>query len=905
MSEEERELVTKYKDHIIETFAQAYESYQKNHNEKNENENQNSLESLSSLLRSAYLLQQYIEVEDCFQSKKTKKTEDPNNNNNNFNRLQNKLKDCERWREEWQHQLEVGSKIEIFAPNEQKWFEAEVLSRHGQSSVKVHYLGWATRYDQIVDLTTHQVNPPGTFFFLTKKKDPRPKKSYSVWEIVEVPTGNGQQEGEQDQEQEQGKGQKEEQQEVGTEAEAGNGRRLSRSRQCRSASTTTAAMTSQSEEEEKKKQSSDDVMTIDNKKKKKHPKRSREEQNITFSDWHCTICGNLEAPLESNLVVCFGSCKRAYHEECLGLMDSSLTEQWTCPDCLSGSHLCLGCGIRGVDYVDVFKCSTNTCGQYYHPHCIQNPTNGYLAQSVTKNMKKIVLEGIERIAYWRHCHGHDSNVEPPPPNEKVTVSRPNFRCARHVCDTCYDYYGAVDASDLSSCVYCPRAFHTNCIPPGSRFNAVCLVCPNHPTKPLPALTVSKRTSTLLTAGGSGEGQEEGVESKLLATAAIFYEQLSIPEILPSFFASDLQLQHDLAFRLPVRVKDEIDSAPKDFIPIVRNDYASLPEDKMPSLIIPYEGCECHDQCDENCLNYILRTECCGMTTGNKEGKVCSLDPDRCENRALQRKAYARTRVFQEGSMGWGLRAAEHIRPGQLVIEYVGEIIDENEMHRRMIEQSQLRPHDRDYYIMELDTGLYVDGKRKGNHSRFINHSCDPNCELQKWNVRGRIRIAIVAIRDIAMNEPLSYDYQFDTQEENVFKCYCGASKCRGTMAPKKKDRLAAQAVASHDKDLRMKLIAAARMKAKQTDTIAARKEEEWGRSYTSKYLPGDQVTLIRSGPSRVAFPFARDWNLFLPRNVNHCFDQGMLVRQILLRKRQEEMKLNNKSSRRKKTKSAH
>jgi SET domain-containing protein len=55
-------------------------------------------------------------------------------------------------------------------------------------------------------------------------------------------------------------------------------------------------------------------------------------------------------------------------------------------------------------------------------------------------------------------------------------------------------------------------------------------------------------------------------------------------------------------------------------------------------------------------------------------------------------------------------------------------------------QRTYTPRDHDFYIMELQNGIYVDGKHKGNHSRFINHSCDPNCELVRWNVRGRIHI---------------------------------------------------------------------------------------------------------------------------------------------------------------------
>ena len=49
--------------------------------------------------------------------------------------------------------------------------------------------------------------------------------------------------------------------------------------------------------------------------------------------------------------------------------------------------------------------------------------------------------------------------------------------------------------------------------------------------------------------------------------------------------------------------------------------------------------------------------------------------------------------------------------------------------RRMTLQRQLTPTDHDFYIMEIENGFYVDGKHKGNLSRFINHSCDPNCEL--------------------------------------------------------------------------------------------------------------------------------------------------------------------------------
>lgn len=117
-------------------------------------------------------------------------------------------------------------------------------------------------------------------------------------------------------------------------------------------------------------------------------------------------------------------------------------------------------------------------------------------------------------------------------------------------------------------------------------------------------------------------------------------------------------------------------------------------------------------------------------------------------------------VVKEHKMGWGLKTLEFVARGRLVIEYIGEVIDEQEMQvspvyeswhfnfvqTRMVRQRNESPNDHDFYIMELgmllkfifslskvDNGFFVDGKFKGNLSRFINHSCDPNCELQVCN----------------------------------------------------------------------------------------------------------------------------------------------------------------------------
>ena len=67
----------------------------------------------------------------------------------------------------------------------------------------------------------------------------------------------------------------------------------------------------------------------------------------------------------------------------------------------------------------------------------------------------------------------------------------------------------------------------------------------------------------------------------------------------------------------------------------------------------------------------------------------------------------------------------------------------------------------------------------GNECRFVNHSCEPNCEMQKWNVKGEFRMALFALRDIQHNEELTYDYNFSLFNPLEGQtCCCGSVNCR-------------------------------------------------------------------------------------------------------------------------------
>jgi SET domain-containing protein len=101
-----------------------------------------------------------------------------------------------------------------------------------------------------------------------------------------------------------------------------------------------------------------------------------------------------------------------------------------------------------------------------------------------------------------------------------------------------------------------------------------------------------------------------------------------------------------------------------------------------------------------------------------------------------------------GGKGFGLMAAEKIKKGSFIIQYIGEVVnlnsDEGSERLDMYSKSTCT------YMMKLGSNEVIDPTYKGNMARFINHSCDPNCETQKWNVLGEISVGIFATRDIEM-----------------------------------------------------------------------------------------------------------------------------------------------------------
>ncbi len=134
--------------------------------------------------------------------------------------------------------------------------------------------------------------------------------------------------------------------------------------------------------------------------------------------------------------------------------------------------------------------------------------------------------------------------------------------------------------------------------------------------------------------------------------------------------------------------------------------------------------------------------------------------------------------------GTGAFAARPIRKGTRIIEYLGERISWRKADKRYDDDKMGRHHT---FLFTVDDKVVIDGAVKGNDARFLNHSCDGNCEA----VTDRKRIFIEARRNIKVGEELLYDYQYERtdehteEDERFYACRCASPKCRGSiLAPK-------------------------------------------------------------------------------------------------------------------------
>ncbi len=137
--------------------------------------------------------------------------------------------------------------------------------------------------------------------------------------------------------------------------------------------------------------------------------------------------------------------------------------------------------------------------------------------------------------------------------------------------------------------------------------------------------------------------------------------------------------------------------------------------------------------------------------------------------------------------GQGVFALRRIRKGTRIVEYLGDRVSHREADQRYEDRDERDNHT---FLFIVDARTVIDAGVGGNDARFINHSCDPNCQT----VIEERRVFIEALRTIQPGEELHYDYQLGRSRDDppdvdeIYACRCGQASCRGTMLwpPKKK-----------------------------------------------------------------------------------------------------------------------
>ena len=151
--------------------------------------------------------------------------------------------------------------------------------------------------------------------------------------------------------------------------------------------------------------------------------------------------------------------------------------------------------------------------------------------------------------------------------------------------------------------------------------------------------------------------------------------------------------------------------------------------------------------------------------------------------AVRRKTYRRITVRRSNIHGKGVFATTFIPKGTSIVEYKGKRILEDAADEQYGNDESAHT-----FLFLLENQIVIDANYHGNSARWINHSCDPNCEANEDNGR----VYIDALRDITVGEELSYDYNLIVEErytpalKRLYACGCGAKICRGTILASKR-----------------------------------------------------------------------------------------------------------------------
>ncbi|XP_036618945.1 LOW QUALITY PROTEIN: histone-lysine N-methyltransferase NSD2 [Trichosurus vulpecula] len=556
--------------------------------------------------------------------------------------------------------------------------------------------------------------------------------------------------------------------------------------------------------------------------------KKSERGTTAKKEYVCQLCEK-----SGSLLLCEGPCYGAFHLSCLGL--SRRPEgKFICSECTSGIHSCFVCKEKKTE---VKRCVVSQCGKFYHEACVKKyhltvfesrgfrcPLHSCVSCHVTnpsnpRSSKGKMMRCVRcPVAY----HGGDGCLAA----GCSVIASNNIVCTNHfTARKGKSHHAHVNVSwcfvcskggSLLCCESCPAAFHPDCLniemPDGSWYCNDCRagkklhfqdiiwvklgnyrwwpaeVC--HPKNVPPNIQKMKHEIGEFPVFFFGskdyywthqarvfpymEGDRGSRYQGIKGIGKVFKNALQEAEAR----FREIKLQREAREtqeneRKPPPYKHIKVNKPCGKVQIYTADISEIPK------------CNCkptdENPCgfDSECLNRMLMYEC--------HPQVCPAG-EQCQNQCFTKRQYPETKIIKTDGKGWGLVAKRDIKKGEFVNEYVGELIDEEECMARI-----KYAHENDithFYMLTIDKDRIIDAGPKGNYSRFMNHSCQPNCETLKWTVNGDTRVGLFAVCDIPAGTELTFNYNLDCLGNEKTVCRCGASNCSGFLGDRPKNSAA-------------------------------------------------------------------------------------------------------------------